>query len=360
MTKSQLQVVIIYIVVTGFIGSGYPNRYPTRCSSKLEMALEKMLRKDQSRSGFRSHIDLPPYTQSPLTTKSFFSNVNEKMDYDYDNDERAVPNRNVEVAELRVRLPANARWVHVDKCNFIPENRTLDTRLVFPDLTISGKVFVQPNRGNCDMILRLRRAGIEFHTTPIVEERSRAASVRTDSHFAEPGFISVYAHGCDGVAPFKYRQNSKRNPIFDRRHDDQKRYDYYPFNSNRYERYDRLDRPHGFKKRSIDDALLTATDDIRFDDDLLHNPKSQSESRTFGNYFDDDADGNRMSQIYSSQWQNVELANSAEQDDAYSRELEDLFSKGVRSILTSYMQKALQPAIKETLMESMGYTLSYG
>lgn len=113
-----------------------------------------------------------------------------------------------------------------------------------------------------------------------------------------------------------------------------------------------MNRPHRFKKRSIDDALLTAADDIRFDDDLLDNSKSRGESRTFGNYFDDDREGN--------QWQNVELANSAEQDDAYSRELEDLFSKGVRSILTSYMQKALQPAIKETLMESMGYTLSYG
>lgn len=179
-----------------------------------------------------------------------------------------------------------------------------------------------------------------------------------DSHFAEPGFISVYAHGCDGMTPFKYRQNSKRNPIFDHGTDDQRRYDRYPFGPHPYDRYDRFDRPHNIKKRSIDDALLTATDDIRFNDELLDN--SHSESRSFGNYFDDDREGNRMSQIVTSQWQNVELANSAEQDDAYSRELEDLFSKGVRSILTSYMQKALQPAIKETLMESMGYTLSYG
>lgn len=170
----------------------------------------------------------------------------------------------------------------------------------------------------------------------------------------------MYAHGCDGLAPFKYRQNSKRNQFFDQTNDDQRRYDFYPFGPNRYDRYDRLDRPHHFKKRSIDDALLSATDDIRFDDELLDNSKSQGESRTFGNFVDDDRDGNRMGQILSGQWQNVELANSAEQDDAYSRELEDLFSKGVRSILTSYMQKALQPAIKETLMESMGYTLSYG
>lgn len=174
-----------------------------------------------------------------------------------------------------------------------------------------------------------------------------------DSHFAEPGFISVYAHGCDGMSPFKYRQNSKRNPIFDHNNnanDEQRRYDHYPFGPNRY------NRPHHFKKRSIDDPLMTAADDIRFDDELLDN--TRGESRSFGNHFDDNREGHRMG--FSSQWQNVELANSDEQDDAYSRELEDLFSKGVRSILTSYMQKALQPAIKETLLESMGYTLSYG
>lgn len=43
-----------------------------------------------------------------------------------------------------------------------------------------------------------------------------------------------------------------------------------------------------------------------------------------------------------------------------TREMEDIFSKGIRGLLTSYMQRALQPAIKETLMSSMGYTISYG
>lgn len=175
----------------------------------------------------------------------------------------------------------------------------------------------------------------------------------------------MYAHGCDGMTPFKYRQNSKRNPIFDQTNDDQRRYDRHPYGPGpyRYDSYDRLNRPQHYKrkkKRSIDNPLLTATDDVRFDDELLDNSVPRSESRSFGNFFDDKREGHRLSQILSNQWQNVELVNSEEQDEAYSRELEDLFSRGVRSILTSYMQKALQPAIKETLMESMGYTLSYG
>lgn len=45
---------------------GYPNHYPMRCSSKLEAALEKMLRKDQSRSGFRVIYSLAIPSVIPL------------------------------------------------------------------------------------------------------------------------------------------------------------------------------------------------------------------------------------------------------------------------------------------------------
>lgn len=106
------------------------------------------------------------------------------------------------------------------------------------------------------------------------------------------------------------------------------------------------------------------TDDIHFDDSLVNDAHYE---RPFAKYYaDDDAlpsmRTNRRPSPASSddKWQNVELANSHEINEAFSRELEDLFSQGVRGLLTTYMQKALQPAIKETLMESMGYTLSYG
>lgn len=49
-----------------------------------------------------------------------------------------------------------------------------------------------------------------------------------------------------------------------------------------------------------------------------------------------------------------------EDDDDLSKEMEDIFLKGIRSLLTNYMQKELQPAIKETLMTNLGYTVSYG
>lgn len=97
-----------------------------------------------------------------------------------------------------------------------------------------------------------------FHTEPIRLERGQF-NVRTDSHFLEPGFISVYAYNCE---PRRYRDNRRE-----------------------------------FRE---------------------------------------------------------------EEDDVLSKEMEDVFLKGIRSLLTSYMQKELQPAIKETLMKNLGYTVSYG
>lgn len=327
--------------------------------------------------------------------KTVHESINEKMDYDNDgggttfddSGERTTPTtaaaRKVEVAELRVRLPQHSRWVHVDKCQFSAGNRTLDTRLVFPDLTISGRVLVQPNGGRCDMILRLRQAGIEFRTVPIVEERSRAATVRTDSHFAEPGFISVFAHGCDsGGHNNKYRQNSKRQQAFYNRMQEQQVTIDLGDAANDYGRHYRYGRSNNnmLLKRRFDNVipehkgglndLNNANDDIRFDDAYLRPNYENTESRTFSEYFANSLFANRYQNggagggapgaVAGQQWQNVEFANSDEMDEAHSREMEDLFSKGVRSLLTKYMQKALQPAIKETLMESMGYTLSYG
>lgn len=43
-----------------------------------------------------------------------------------------------------------------------------------------------------------------------------------------------------------------------------------------------------------------------------------------------------------------------------SQEMEDIFLRGIRSLLTKYMEKQLQPALKDTLMLNLGYTISYG
>lgn len=53
-----------------------------------------------------------------------------------------------------------------------------------------------------------------------------------------------------------------------------------------------------------------------------------------------------------------EARNPSNED--ISQEMEDIFLRGIRSLLTKYMEKQLQPALKDTLMLNLGYTISYG
>jgi hypothetical protein len=187
---------------------------------------------------------------------------------------------------------------------------------------------------------RLRRAEIELITIPLAQQTFRMRSVRTESHFTEPGFISVFAHGCQSPAGIRFRTNSKRRD-FDDLFDDES---VTPESKSR-EHYDN----RNIFKRSMDfedDFFLN-------DEDYLFTPCCEPISNRKRRVMANDANS------YNN-WEKMELVNNEELEEGFSRETEELFSNGVRSLLTTYMQKALQPAIKETLMESMGYKLSYG
>ncbi|CAH0547989.1 unnamed protein product [Brassicogethes aeneus] len=163
------------------------DRFPDfgrRCSERLETALDDIRRRQVFK---QKTLDLNGYT------------LHQQL--------RNAP-YDMYVTNMRVRLPSSNSWVRVDRCRYNPRNSSLETRLLFNDLTISGKVNLfdedevqrSPLEANpddaCNMILRLRKAGIRFHTEPIRRERGQF-NVRTDSHFLEPGFISVYAYGCE-------------------------------------------------------------------------------------------------------------------------------------------------------------------
>lgn len=58
------------------------------------------------------------------------------------------------------------------------------------------------------MSLRLRRAGMDFYTSPIARGRGQMR-IRTESSFLEPRFASIYAYGCRAViAPKAYSSTS--------------------------------------------------------------------------------------------------------------------------------------------------------
>lgn len=249
---------------------------------------------------------------------------------------------------MRVRLPQNSNWVRVEKCYYDPRNVSLDTMLLFHDLTISGNVdlynaneldrdippsrrlrrnYAEPSRyddpyprhraGNgCNMILRLRKAGIGFHTRPLNQQPGKF-NVKTDSEFVEPGFISVYAYGCERYINRNGNRNKDNLPLKRR-----KRSDEFTFESN-------LDMP------------IIAPDSRTTDNwDVIYEPRSSRNSYERSKLFRPDDELDEIEDI--------------------SREMEDIFTKGIRTLLTTYMKKELQPAIKDTLMRNMGYVISYG
>lgn len=250
------------------------------------------------------------------------------------------------VTRMRVRLPQNSNWVRVEKCYFDPRNVSLDTMLLFHDITISGNVdlfdtnelgrslapsrrlrrnygdtpfYSEPNRlrtNGCNMILRLRKAGIGFHTRPLHQQQGRF-NVKTDSEFVEPGFISVYAYGCEKYINKNSIRNKDNMPLKRRRRSDEFSFDPW------------LQSPQ-------EDLVSRGSENF----DILYEPKigRKGYERSRGFRPDDNLDD----------------------AEDISREMEDIFTKGIRTLLTTYMKKELQPAIKDTLMRNMGYVISYG
>ncbi|KAG6455145.1 uncharacterized protein LOC115446725 [Manduca sexta] len=303
-----------------------------RCSARLESALDQLKRRKRTQP---KNLDMPLSQSFELNGYSLYQQM------------RSAP-MDMYVTRMRVRLPQNSNWVRVEKCYFDPRNVSLDTMLLFHDLTISGNVdlydaneldrnsankrrrrhFAESRaldnhpddlyrlRGNgCNMILRLRKAGIGFHTRPLNQQPGKF-NVKTDSEFVEPGFISVYAYGCEKYINRYSVRNKDNLPLRRRRRSDE-----LTFNL-------RLDTASAPDSRSADntwDVVYEPRNRINYERSKLFRP-------------DDDLD---------------------EVEDI-SREMEDIFTKGIRTLLTTYMKKELQPAIKDTLMRNMGYVISYG
>ncbi|XP_030749445.1 uncharacterized protein LOC115877431, partial [Sitophilus oryzae] len=119
-----------------------------RCTDKMERALDSIRRRQIAKERM---LHLHGYSlHQPLRSAPF----------------------DMYVTDMRVRLPPSKTWVRVQRCSFDPINRSLETRLMFNDLTISGRVNLYNDANlqrepvtpspeeSCNMILRLRKAGI--------------------------------------------------------------------------------------------------------------------------------------------------------------------------------------------------------
>ena len=69
------------------------------------------------------------------------------------------------------------------------------------------------------MTLRLRRAGIEFYTSPIARGRG-TMRIRTESSFMEPRFASIYAYGCSPTRVDKQIKRQDKWPTYQKPDDE--------------------------------------------------------------------------------------------------------------------------------------------
>ncbi|XP_078035033.1 uncharacterized protein LOC144469036 isoform X2 [Augochlora pura] len=423
------------------------------CSGRLERALDA-LHRDSSR---RNRLE------------------EEETGTSYQQELRSAP-LEMSVSRIAVKLPQGARdtvspWARVEKCVYEPNNNSLQTRVMFNDLSVSGLVSLMPRdqqppipAESCRMSLRLRRAGIDFLTSPIARGRGQMR-IRTESSFLEPRFASIYAYGChtkrldkqikrqDKWPPFYNPPRDEYTMLPVTQNDDyeaaeprqligvSKEVDVIIPNETRHSRFlsspvsklgiwrknvwltkslsrdrrsmsesnvlegsssvdhfpgsvetgqeagdhnKKISRsvetitPQDFAKALSSRRLRTnETNNCTDHQNSLEN-KTESFLRTLNdsepknnfkreNNYQNNEDPKETRQLYPDDHLDnifpLELENDGrgwQSKEHVAREMEDVFLRGASQALTRFIERQLHPAIKETLMVSMGYTISYG
>ncbi|XP_011496052.1 PREDICTED: uncharacterized protein LOC105360752 [Ceratosolen solmsi marchali] len=262
----------------------------------------------------------------------------------------------VSVTKLSVEIPQSSirdgpSWAKVERCAYEPSTSSIRSRVGFKELAVSGLVELLMAYGagpkkvrlpaeSCRVSLRLRRAGMEFYASPIARGRGQMR-VRTESSFLEPRFASIYAYGCRALAtsPPSHDRNvvessepRERGPAND-------------------DSSDHLQQQQQQQQQQQKQRQWTSSDS-----NIVSNSSAfESEEPTE----EENRLGASLDPIFGS-------ANDALLDSLWrsrgdiAREMEDVFLRSASQAITHYIEKQLHPAIKETLLLSMGYTISYG
>ncbi|XP_029045334.2 uncharacterized protein LOC114877214 [Osmia bicornis bicornis] len=420
------------------------------CGGRLERALDT-LHKDSSRRNRLKEEEAGMFYQQEL---------------------RSAP-LEMSVSRIAVKLPQGARdtgnpSARVEKCVYEPNNNSLQTRVMFNDLSVTGLVSLMPRdhqppipAESCRMTLRLRRAGVDFLTSPIARGRGQMR-IRTESSFLEPRFASIYAYGCHPTRLDKQIKRQDKWPPFYPPRDEytllpathgenyeaaeprqlvgvSKEVDVVIPNETRQSRF--LSSPVaklGIWRKNVwltkpspqEKGALVESSFLKGPLSILRFPGSFESSQEVsdrsirisrsvetiasqgcassltskrpianetGNCTEGQKSLNNVTEISLRSLNDSETKTNFKRENTYhdapketrqlyidetldnifptdlendsrswqskehiAREMEDVFLRGASQALTRYIEKQLHPAIKETLMISMGYTISYG
>lgn len=313
-------------------------------------------------------------------------------------------------------------WARVDGCRYDPLGNTLEARMRFGrTLMVSGSVRLLYGGGGggggggvgetgCDMTLRLRpRAGLGFTAAPLtVPEKSPpnrltampTMTIRTTATFIDPdpaddpaaAYVSVHSYNCvGGAAGFP---GNRERPVAT------------AASSDRYEQFLSSELGGGVS----DEMLLSVGGDADVDvDDGGAESGGSSDERSgrrpsppplssSSSASDETAPADNPSVTNNSPFVSAGFVNPPapspeprlrriqyhnklpqhplltittgpaatnnplhqQAQDQLLMEMEDVFVRGVRSLLAKHMERTLKPVLKDSLMANMGYTVSYG
>lgn len=300
-------------------------------------------------------------------------------------------------------------WARVDGCQYDPLGNTLEARMRFGRvLMVSGSVKVLYGNGDgrtptvdtgCDMTLRLRpRAGLGFTAVPLtVPEKlppdrltaTPTMTIRTTATFIDPepvaddptaAYVSVHSYNCVGGAAGNREQPAASSDRFEQI-------------ASAEDDSDELQQSAGGGYADFDDADIDADDGSA---EFGFRPgrrrpsppppppsatKSATPKPTAATTINPYVHAGFVSQTTTttgpeprlrkiqyrgkpSQHPMLAVANGYHghypSQDQLLMEMEEVFVRGVRSLLAKHMERALQPVLKDSLMANMGYTVSYG
>ncbi|XP_025424798.1 uncharacterized protein LOC112693775 isoform X2 [Sipha flava] len=296
-------------------------------------------------------------------------------------------------------------WARVDVCRYDPLGNTLEARMRFGrTLMVSGSVRLLyggrgggsvPGETGCDMTLRLRpRAGLGFTAAPLtMPEKSPpnrltampTMTIRTTATFIDPepvdpaaAYISVHSYNCVGGAAALPGNREHPSASSDR-------YEQILSSEDALAGSDEL-LAGGDVDINLDDGIDFSTFSDKRSGGRRPSSSSSSEETTpaaptapavgAGPPFvpagfvappaPSPEPRIRRIQYHNTQPQHplltVASANGHYQQsqDQLLMEMEDVFVRGVRSLLAKHMERTLKPVLKDSLMANMGYTVSYG
>lgn len=300
-------------------------------------------------------------------------------------------------------------WARVDGCQYDPLGNTLEARMRFGrTLMVSGSVRLlygggggaPPAETGCDMTLRLRpRAGLGFTAVPLTmpeklpPNRLLAAAaaptmtIRTTATFIDPEpaaddptatYVSVHSYNCvGGAAGFAGNREQSSAASTDR----------FEHISSAEDGSDELQSADFDVDADADDESIEFGDWRNGRRPTLSPSKSGVASAkpaaapVVNAYVSAGFVGPaaittttattgpepRLRRIQyhgkPSQHPVLTVTNVVDHNQAQDQllmEMEEVFVRGVRSLLAKHMERALQPVLKDSLMANMGYTVSYG